>query len=521
MPRTTIARRSRTPVPPVPATRKLAALALLFAPAVHSAEWKVAPSLTLEETYTDNVRLTPLGTEQSDMVTQVSPAIAVSTTGRNLTLKANYIMQNFAYARATSRIVTNHLLAANAHAELLPELFFLDGLASISQQAISPFGPVSNSTLNLSDNRAEVRTYRLSPYLRYRFGQVADAELRYSRDSVSSSSGSLLGTDTDRILFALNNGAMLRTWGWGFQFNSQKIDYSNANTVRFESSTGNLFYRLTPRFRLNLKAGYENNSYFSTGEQPKGAFASAGFTWSPMERASIEASAGKRFYGTTYALQANVRSHRMAWALGYNEDLTTTQSQFLVPVTVDTSAFLNQLWKSSIPDPDARQKVVDAFIRDTGISGSLTQAVNAFTNRVFLQKSLHGSLALTGVRSTALISLFDIRREAQTPGAIDNALTGAPGGMFDDSTRQRGANAVWNLRVTPRTNVALTGTISRVTGLTSGREDHNRIARLSLSRQLQPKLKGTIELRRLRQTSSLAGSDVRENAINASLLLVF
>lgn len=149
-----------------------------------AAEWKIEPSLSLKETYSDNIKLAPPGNEKSDFVTQINPGISLTGTGPRLKVNARYGMQNLIYAEESSRNATRHLLNADANAELADDLLFLDAKASISQQNISSFGSQTTDNVNITDNLSEVRTYSFSPYLINRFGSMASSELRYTHDSV-------------------------------------------------------------------------------------------------------------------------------------------------------------------------------------------------------------------------------------------------------------------------------------------------------------------------------------------------
>ncbi len=505
----------------LPIACAVATALLILPPCAAAAEWKIAPTLDLKESYTDNVKLAMDGAEKSDFVTQISPGISVTGTGPGLKFNMHYVMQNLAYAREKDKNTTAHQLDGHTHAELLKNLFFLDGAASIKQQNISAFGPQAVDNINITDNRTDVRSYSLSPYLHHRFGSTASSELRYTHESVNTGKGGLLDAETDRILFNVNSGTAFRTVGWGLQYSDQEIDHRDANSIGLATASGNLRYLVSEKFTLNASAGYEKNRYASISDNPQGAFWSAGFSWKPSERTSLSSSAGHRFYGKTFSLSAHHRARQSVWSAGYNEDITTTQSQFLVPATIDTSAFLDQLWKAGIPDPIMRQQAIDAFIRDTGIPTALSQNFNTFTNRVFLQKSLQASVALNGARNTLLLSIFDTSRDAQTAQSIDNALLGASNSLLDDRTKQLGANVLWNWRISPRTSANASAGYSKIDSFPTGRKSKHKTLGLALTRQFQPKLKGTIELRRQQQSSTESTGNFRENAINASLSMGF
>ncbi len=498
----------------------MAMLLLLATPCVGAAEWKITPSLGLAEIYSDNVSLRPLGQERSEFITQVTPGLTITGDGRRLKLRANYEMQNFAYAREGD-FSSNHQFLGNADAELVDGLFFLNGKASVSQQSISPFDIQAASAANTGSNRTDIKTYSVSPYLRHRFGSTADTELRYTHDAVASNTDGLLDSRSNGIRFNVDSGDAFRTLGWGLQYNLQHTDYDNANSLRMEEASGSLRYLLTPRFALTTTVGYEKNNYLSLGEQPQGAFWQAGLAWAPSIRTNLEASAGRRFYGKSYSLTFNHRARNTVWSIGYDDQISTTQSQFAVPVTTDTAAFLDQLWQTSIPDAALRQQVVDAFIRDAGLPAALSASVNTLTNRVFLEKRWQASVAINGAKNTLLFSLYDTNRDAQTAGTIDSGLLGAGNLAQEDNTHQTGVNALWNWHPTSRTNLSVSAGHARARSLATGLVTKTRTYRTAVNRQLQPKLKGTLEYRHLRQDFNQPGRDVRENAVTMSVLMTF
>ena len=514
-----------------PATGSIAAAMLLMYSHAGAAEWKITPSLALIETYTDNVTLAPPGLEKSDFITQINPGISLTGTGPRLKLNANYVMQNLVYAEESSRNTMNHQLSANANAELVDNLFFLDGRAAIGQQNISLLGPQAADNVNTTGNRTDVQTYSVSPYLRHSFSNFASTEIRYTHDEVSTGGSGLSNSQADRIQLGLNSGSAFTTLGWGLNYSKGKTSYANtANlnppTLDTEFLSGNLSYPVTPKFRLTATGGYEKNNYISIGPKPDGSFWSAGFSWAPSAMTSIDASAGRRFFGDTYSLAASHRTRLTAWSLGYSEDITSTRDQFLTPATIDTASLLDQILAATYPawaaaDPVLRQQLTNNYIQLNGLPKSLAESVNYLTNRLFLQKRLQASVAVTGAKNTLVLSLFHVTRDAQTSQTQDSSLFGSSTLALADSTKQVGGNAFWSWRLGPRTSANINAGLSRNSYPSLGRTDDDKTIRLSLSRQFQPKLNGSVELRRLQRDSSQDGGDYRENALVASLFMRF
>ncbi|RFC33389.1 MAG: uncharacterized protein, PEP-CTERM system associated [Candidatus Nitrotoga sp. SPKER] len=507
---------------------KTVATILLIHPAYSTAaDWKIVPRLNLIETYTDNVTLTTRGNEKSDFITQINPGILLSGTGARLKVNVNYTMQNLFYANESNQSRTVHQLNARENAEIIKNFLFLDSSANINQQNISLLGPLVTTNENITNNRATIKTYSISPYIRHNFSNFASTQVRYTHNAVYTNTGGLSASQSDNILLSLTSGSAFRTLGWGLNYNKQKIDGLGTSigglrsSVENERYTGNLRYRVSSKFSLTGTSGYQKFSYPSITGKSAGAFWTTGFIWTPTARTNITANAGKAFFGTTYTLMASHHTRRSTWSLNYNQNITTTRDQFLIPATTDTANFLNQLWTSNIPDPVMRQQTVDAFIRDNGLAASIFDPINFLTNQFFLQKRLQASVALSGARNTLVLSIFHMLREPQTLGNANDVFLGTNNFALNSSTKQIGGNALWSWKVTPRTNVNLGAIFIRSNILATGQEDETKTFRVGLTKQIQPKLNGSVNLRHVDRTSNQIGSSYRENAIIASLLMRF
>ncbi|MFJ3054876.1 TIGR03016 family PEP-CTERM system-associated outer membrane protein [Herbaspirillum sp. NPDC087042] len=486
------------------------AATLLVASGAQAAEWTITPSVNLTQTYTDNVNLQPQG--KSDFVTQVTPSLTVVSKGPNLTLNANYGLQETYYANHNAGSSLTNLLNANANARFIDNLLYLDSAASITEQNISAFGaqPVDNT--NGSGNRTTVRTTRISPYLARTFGSDATGELRYARDTVSASNGGLSNSNTDTVSMRVDSGPAYHLIGWGMKYSDANTQYAGQSNVKLQNIVGRLSYLLDEHFRLVGTVGYDRNDYSLTANSSSGYSWTSGFEWKLNQRTSLNAAIGHKYYGSTFSLSAATRSRVANWMLSYNEDVTTTPAQFSQPTTVNTATFLDQLLSSSISDATARAAAVQQLIQQGNLPSTLTTSVNSFTNTVFLQKQLQGSVLLSGARTTLLISIFDTEREP-----LSNNSQGTLVGNGNDRTEQVGASAVLSRRLNERVraNAALVAT--RVKSITTGRVDNTQSLRLGVSRQLTPDVLGTVEVRRNQGQSTQSDVSYRENAVSAYL----
>jgi len=498
-------------------------LAVLSPLSIHAAEWKLTPRIDFSEVYSDNVRLQSSGLEQSAYITNISPGFNLTATGDNLNLQANYTMQSLHYSDvANIGTKTNNLVNANGTATLAKDLFFLDGTTNISQQTVNPLGQQTTNDYNVTDNRVEVRTYSFSPYFRRRLNEDTLAELRYTRDSVNSSQTSTANSYSDQMQFSLKNGAAFKVWTWGIRYSDQKIYYPQLAPVQFESSLANLTYKVASQLELTGSAGYEHNNYASLTGKSGGTSWSLGLNWTPSERTNVSVSAGHRYFGATYALTASYRARMSVFSAGYNDDVTTTRNQFLLPVTTSTSAFLNQLWQTSIPDATVRQQLVDSFIRSTGLPSSLSQSINTFTNQIFLQKNAQASIATTGSKNTVLLTLYNTSRESLSSASLDSLSTNNNIlQSLQNKTRQTGLSALWNWQMSPRTNASFGVGKTRVLSLDTGIYNTNKSLYVTFSRQLQQKLKVSLDFRRTLNDTNQATGNFQENAITLLIMQGF
>lgn len=490
------------------------AASLALASRAGAVDWNVVPSVTGRLSYSDNMHLRPAETASGETIAAFAPGIAVSAVSHRFKLNAAYTLQAIGYSGGDEKLT--HNLVAGANAILVEDWLFAGARASISRLAISPFGPQIVDPAQRTGNDSTVKTVSFSPTLRHRFPGVCTAEMRFSHENVSSGND-LLSTRSDSAALKLGSDTT-HGWGWDTQYERRRLDDAGLVPVHLTTTSGSVRYALSPRLMLSARAGYEDNDYRSIAGPAQGSFWSTGVYWNPSPRTSLNASFGRRYFGNTYGLDLSHRAHRSVWRLSYSENITSTHGQFLALGPADTAAVLHQLWATSVPDARLRQQQIDRFLGRVAALGR--GGMNYFSHRYYLQKMLVASLAVGGSRSTFVVNLSGDSRTAQTSSIVDSTLLGAAEATLFDRTRQRGADALWNMRLNSRVNLNAALSRNRVTSLSTGRTDTNTILRLGLTRQFQRKLSGALELRRVQHGSSSGGA-YRENAITASVNLQF
>ena len=503
-----------------------AAVMIFFSSCSVAAEWSVVPRLSLWETYSDNIRLGRVSGDRDDFVTQINPGVTVNGTARRFNLDASYMMNNLIYAKSDDLSRMRHQLTARGTAELYEDWFFVDGRAAITQQNISPLGPQAIDNVNVTGNRADVRTYSVSPYLRHRFQDFASGEVRYMRNYVNSNANALFNSHGDSVSANLSSGTAFPVFRWGLSYSNQMITFDRTGrTVELERSIANLGYRVTSQFSLTATGGYERNSFISIRNKHSSPTWTVGFIWMPSERTNIIANAGQRFFGDTYFVQASHRTRLMVWDASYDENITTFNQQAQQGGGAAIANSLSQLLAAQNPgmSPGLIQQNAGALL-GLGLSGAFFDPNNFFTNRLFLQKRLQASVAMNGSKNTVVLRAFNMTRNALSAASDDFGLFGAANAALLSHTRQTGGNALWSYRLTNLTRANLNFGYTRYAFLGVNREDDHMLVRLSLSRQfpeIMRNLTGVVEVRHNQRDSNQPGANYRENGVVLALNMTF
>lgn len=487
------------------------------------ADWRIAPALTLTERYTDNFRQENNELKRSQFISELTPSLTLSQKGPRLVLDGVAQWRHFGYRDDDLRDTLDHSFEYTlaGRGTLSDDFLFVDASASARPNNISAFGPRVEDTPYLTENQVKIKTWRISPYLERRFGQEAMLSVRYARDRVEG--GNVLGfanSNGDSVLASLRSGPAFSRIGWGLtHVRQEQQDPINGDTSS-TSTNADLRYALNPRFGLTATTGYDRYRFEGLGSDTAGRNWSLGFDWVPSLRTRVSAAIGRHFYGQTGNLTLSHRSRRTVWNMVYDDRVTTSREQFLLPATLDTSALLDQLLSASITDPALRQQAVASYIRNNGLPSSLSDSINFLSNRYFRQKGLSASMAFNLPRTSGVLSLSSTERIALSTQQSDSALLGSQSNALNDNVRQQGANASVNYRLNSRSSATASASWSRSRSITTDLEDTRRDFRVGLARQLGRHTRASVDLSRRSGTSGLFGLNTRpfqEHAISASL----
>lgn len=496
-----------------------ATLSVVFAIQARAEKWDIVPTLTIAETYTDNVFLAEESAKREDWVTQVIPGISIAGSGPRLRLNLTYTPEFLYYAEGTRESDVFHRGNAVATAELAEKLLFVEGGARIDQYNISLLGPLTTGNVNVNENRTTASTAYVTPYLQRDFGSDFRGEARYTVSAFKSDDPIVLAdNDANRIDLRLRSGPALKVFTWDLAYKREAIDYETRQETLTEVLTADARRLIAATFGLLGQVGYEKYDSGIPGALVEDSRWSAGFEWTPTPRTRLVATAGQRFFGDTYGLDFRHRTRLTSWTASYSEDVETARAQFFVPATGSTASSIDQLFVTQFPDPATRQKAVDEFIARTGLPPNLGAPVNFFTDQLYLVKRGRASAALTGVRHTLIANAFTETRELVFAGLVQPGI-----GDFaaSNTIRQVGASLTWNWRVTARNAWNMSAGLIRREFLDIDRLDDLAVFRMGLTRQFQPHVSGSLTYRMQDNESNQGGLSYTENAVTASLQMTF
>lgn len=430
-----------------------------FCPLAADAEpFRVVPSINILETLTNNVDLAPAGQAQSDLVTQITPSVAFSESGRRFSLNGSISVPILLYARTGSehnQTYVNGFLAG--HVEAIEKFFFVDASANASQQFISPFGPQPQSLANASQNRYTAATYTLSPYIK----GVTDGNLEYIvRDDNTWTTAYNTGGNSLNDTYYNNLTARISRaptpFGWSAEYDRTAVTFASQDPLLTQLARLRGYHQIDRQLQLNADVGYEDNDY--TFSHFRGPIYGVGGTWRPTDRTNLDAWWEHRFFGSSYMVNFTHRMPRSLWSVNASRGITTYPQQLAtVPGGFDTSAYLNQLFLTAIPDPVQRQAFIDQFIRDRGLPSTITSPVAVYSQQISLQEQASATIGLLGARNTILFSVFYLRQQPIT--AAGNELPGFLNALNNNT--QVGTNVTWTHNFPRNVLFALTGTFNR------------------------------------------------------------
>ena len=412
---------------------------LLCTRAVQAGDWRIRPTLTAGQRYSDNINAAPSGQERDDFITTLSSGIAVEGRGARARLNANYNAQRYFFMKDTRPDDVTHFLTSNLSSEIVEDFFFFDARAAMAPTVIANTGRITNQNYILADqNRADVLNYSFTPRLRRRLGSWATASLSQTfTDTTAQQPNDPLQTNLQgsgngsNLQARLQSGREFGRFGWSLDYSERSFTTDlgrQDSTLRRTRANGN--YRLNRKWRLNGSVGQETNDFVGNNQQGSRANWSIGATWTPSPRTRIEGSWGKRAFGNTRNFNFSHRMRRLNLRGRYTEDYATT-ADILQTQRVYTN--LDEFGRP-LTTPFDPANLADPTLLNTNLG---------LTNDVFVSRRLEADIGYRYRLNSFRFGLFRAEQESARVQSTEEAI-----GTNFNWSRPLGRQTSWSFSVT-------------------------------------------------------------------------
>lgn len=472
----------------------------------------IVPTFSATMTLTDNVNLSA-DNRRADLITQVSPGIAVTSNTRRVKGFLNYSVSGIVYARESSSNEIQHALNAVARIEAIEDWAFIDLTGSVSQELISAFGTQSRDSSAANSNRTQVANYSVSPYVRGRFGDVANYDARLTYSGSSSGASSAYNAATYEARARVGGATALRAVGWDVEGSRQAFENDSTGSSHSDRLRGVLSYTVNPELQVSVNAGRETENVSGVASQSYNTHG-WGFSWIPIERTRVSVAREKRFFGNSHNYLVEHRTPRTVWRYNDSRNLSSGFSQFRISGQGTAYDLFFAQFASIEPDPVARAIRVTEFLRANGIPPNTVVLSGSLASATLVQRQQEFSFAWLGVRDTLTVSVSRSQGERADRVIVVND-------DFANGNRltQSGVSASLGHRLTPDSALSLTATAQRATGTTDNRTSRLDTVALTWSGRFGARTSGSVGARH--QRSGGSATNYTESALIAVISMQF
>jgi len=473
----------------------------------------IVPRISVSETYTTNVALSSSG-KKSDLITQVSPGIRISSNGGRIRGFLDYSLTEQIYANNSSGRRSQNALTAAGTVEAVENWAFVDFSGLIGQQAISAFGAPVGDGSALNSNSTETSVFRVSPYVRGRLGSVADYEARYSLSSSRSGSAAVSDVNTRELSLRMTGTGGRKTVGWNLTSDQQTIDYSAGRSTSSRRINGLVSVPINDRWSAYVKAGHESSNFEVANNQnldftalgvtftpndeaqfsiDRDANGSTGLVvkWAPSRRTSVSVVRERRLFGDSQTIALAYRTSNTAWTFSDTRGTVTSNGLSTNAPTQTLYDLLLAQFSAGELDP-VRREQFSAFLQANGIRPAATAIGGFLTSALSLQNQQQLSFALFGVRST--ISLTATRGSNTRLDSVSSAADDLSNSAV---VRQNGLIANYSLRFSPVTTLSVIAARQNASGSLGQAGTSTTSVNVNLSTRLTKDATASIGARRI------------------------
>ena len=451
----------------------------------------------------------------TEVVARTSPSVTLVNRGGRLQGTLIYTGTLSARRGIADREENNYQngLSASYVLEAIEGVGFVDARASITQQQISAIGGPVDTPQAGRDNRTEVRTLSLSPYLRGTLAGVAEFELRGTTTNTDASDQAVSDSEVRAGSFYLRSPRRAAVFGWGLAGSRQRVTFSTAATPNTtDRLTAELSLQPDIDWRFTVSAGQERTNVVAGVRQDYENYG-ASLQWTPSPRTTVQLQAEERYFGHAWRVLVEHRYMRSTFRLSSSRDVSIGSDTVSAGQAVTLYEVYFTQFASLIPDPVQRDQFVLALIQALGRSRNEVVSGALFGNGgISALRRNDATWTWAGQRLTMSLSAFNVESERVDDGGVAPAAR-------NDNTAQSGYAASLGWRLTPLTTISATGSRAMSKDKLSFLGTDQKSVSLGLATRLGPRTSGVLGARYSVLNGTVDSS--RETALTGSLSLRF
>ncbi|MGF1544604.1 MAG: hypothetical protein ACFB00_08920 [Parvularculaceae bacterium] len=270
-----------------------------------------ALTVSPQAAYSDNINLAPSPNENGEFVlsTLFSASGIVST--KRFTGVASGDL-DFSLLTDEADFVVNQNLGGAGTATIAENIAYLDVAGETTRQLVGDNAAFSRNVNAARNQRVNVNSFQLSPYLNREFPSGAVAELRYrysqaftDQDNVGQTAGLLTDSRSQQVTAAFNTGPAYERLQIGIAATGSRVDETGSlalDDFQYEQGTvvGDIEYALATRFAVTGAVGFDEIRSDAPPElipadELSGFFWRAGFRARPGRKTNLRLEYGDRF----------------------------------------------------------------------------------------------------------------------------------------------------------------------------------------------------------------------------------
>ncbi|MDE2229121.1 MAG: TIGR03016 family PEP-CTERM system-associated outer membrane protein [Alphaproteobacteria bacterium] len=468
--------------------------------------WQVTPRVDLREEATDNVRDAQTG-RQADLITTLTPGIYVAADAPRLVGNLDYSASFQKYAVASDQDNIDQNLFGTAIATVVPDAAALELRGTIFDTAhTGAFGAIPSSQLT-SSNRTSTYAIEASPVLRHSFRDVGNGELRYifgqtwfsGQTAATGQTGTgLAGVGTLAPITAATQNELRGT------LDSADIGKYLSNTVTLDGQ------------RTDVNGGTGSNKEgLATDEVQVHVTKSIALVgsggWQTLQFAQVPSqnlSEPTWYGGFIYEPNSDAR---VSLNYGHRDGADSFLGDLRYALTPVTTAYANYSEITTTPQQAILQNLSGAVLGPNGtVLNATTGLPISLNNSEF---SLQNDVERLRTFQASLVTDLDPNRFTVT--GIHQEMNSLTGLVPNDA--MNGVTATWNRRMTPLTNMSLSGGYF----LQNSQHTHTFDTTLEFSHAFTPSLFGAIDYNFAYVDSVSGGPNFYRNSLILTLRKVF